>query len=179
MYKRLLSFINKHSILYERQFGFRTGHSTEHAIMCIIDKIQNAIDNKSLACGIFLDFSKAFDTVDHQILVSKLEYYGIRGIARDWVVSYLTNRKQVVFVNGSISDQLNVPCGVPQGSVLGPLLFLLYVNDFHNSSKLFDFHLFADDANLFYENRNLIALATNVNIELQKVHTWFCANRVH
>ena len=98
--------------------------------------------------------------------------YGIRGIARDWVVSCLTNRKQVVFVNGSISDQLNAPCGVPQGSVLGPLLFLVYINDFHNSSKLFDFHLFADDDNLFYKNRNLIELARNVNIELQKVHTW-------
>ena len=116
--------------------------------------------------------------MDYQILVSKLEYYGIRGIARGWVVSYLTNRKQIVFVNGSISDQLNVPCGVPQRSVLGPLLFLLYINDFHDSSKLFDFHLFANDASLFYENRNLIALATNVNIELQKVHTWLCANRV-
>ena len=99
MYKRLLSFINKHSILYEKQFGFRTGHSTDHTIMCIIDKIQKAIDNKSLACGIFLDFSKAFDTVDHQIRGSELEYYGIRGIARDWVVSNFTNRKQVVFVD--------------------------------------------------------------------------------
>ena len=94
--------------------------------------------------------SKAFDTVNHDILITKLEHYGIRGIAKDWFKSYLSDRKQYVSVRGVNSNEEHISCGVPQGSVLGPLLFLLYINDFGNCSDLFDFHMFADDANLFF-----------------------------
>ena len=114
-----------------------------------MDKIQKAIEKRNYSCGIFLDFSKAFDTVNHKILLEKLHHYGIRGIANEWFTSYLNSRQQMVSVNNVSSNKCNVPSGVPQGSVLGPLLFLLYINDFHHSSELFDFHLFADDANLF------------------------------
>ena len=156
MHKRLLSFIEKENILDNMQFGFRARHSTDHAILNIIDKIQHAIDSRDISCGIFLDFSKAFDTVNHEILIQKLEYYGIRGIANDWFVSYLSNRCQFVSLGDVTSDKQSVGCGVPQGSVLGPLLFLLYVNDFKCCSELLDFHLFADDANLFYKLLKLL-----------------------
>lgn len=117
--------------------------------MCIIDRIQKAIDDRNYSCGIFLEFSKAFDTINHNILIRKLQHYGVRGLALDWFISYLSNRNQVVTVNGVQSELLSISCGIPQGSLLGPTLFLLYINDFHKCSKLFDFHLFADDANLF------------------------------
>ena len=118
-----------------------------------MDKIQWAIENHNIACGTFLDFTKAFHTIDHNTLINKLDYYGIRGVAKSWFVSYLTNRKQVVTVNGVASDVQDVSCGVSQGSVLGPLLFLIYINDFHRCSDLFEFHLFADDANLFCKTK--------------------------
>ena len=137
---------------------------------------QKAIDDRNYSCGIFLDFSKAFDTINHNILIRKLQHYGVRGLALDWFISYLSNRNQVVTVNGVQSELLSVSCGSPQGSVLGPILFLLYINDFHKSSKLFDFHLFADDANLFYENKNISVLETTVNAELNRVYDWLCAN---
>lgn len=174
----LIIFLEKSEMFYSKQFGFRSKHSTDHAVLCIIDKIQRAIDNRNYSCGIFLDFSKAFDTVNHEILIKKLEYYGVRGIAKDWFTSYLSNRRQIVTVNSVTSAQCNVSFGVPQGSVLGPLLFLLYINDFHKSSSLFDFHLFADDSNLFYEHQNISELETNINTELSNVHIWLCANRL-
>ena len=111
-------------------------------------------------------------------MYSILEYYGIRGVAKQWFTSYLNNRKQAVIVNGAISDQFDILCGVPQGSVLGPLLFLLYINDFHCSSKFFQFHLFADDANLFCEDKHSSSLAAKVNTELKNVHSWLCANKL-
>ena len=176
IYNRLINFIDKNSIFFNKQFGFRAKHSTNHAILCIIDRIQKAIDDRNYSCGIFLDFSKAFDTINHNILIRKLQHYGVRGLALDWFISYLSNRNQVVTGNGVQSELLSVPCGIPQGSVLGPILFLLYINDFRKCSKLFDFHLFADDANLFYENKNISVLETTVNAELNRVYDWLCAN---
>ena len=178
VYNRLTDFLNKKEILYEKQFGFRSNHSTDHAILSIIDKIQLSIEEKSYSCGISLDFKKAFDTVDHSILIKKLDKLGIRGLANKWFVSYLTNRKQYVYLDNTISDYNTVTCGIPQGSVLGPLLFLLYINDFNRCSAILDFHLFADDSNLFYKHKNIILLQAHLNKELENIYYWLCANRL-
>ena len=177
MHKRILQFLEKKKVIYCKQFGFRANHST-NAILSIIDLIQHAIDCQEFSCGIFLDFSKAFDTVNHNILIEKLDYYGIRGVTKDWFTSYLTNRYQYVSLGQTESELLSVSCGVPQGSVLGPLLFLIYINDFSNRSEILDFHLFADDANLFYKHKNLKVLESKVNNELVNIHTWLSANKL-
>ena len=127
---------------------------------------------------IFLDFSKAFDTINHDILIAKLEHYGIRGVVKNWFISYLKNRKQFVSVSDISSDKQLISCGVPQGSVLGPLLFLLYVDDFNCCSYLLDFHLFADDTNLFYKHKDITLLQSNLNKELSNVDVWLCANKL-
>jgi hypothetical protein len=178
MSTRLLDFIQKKAILFQNQFGFRAKYSTDHAVLTIIDKIQTAIDQRDYSCGIFLDLSKAFDTVDHEILIKKMEYYGIRGVANNWFTSYLRDRMQTVTINNTTSSEKNISCGVPQGSILGPLLFILYINDFHQCSEFFDFHLFADDANLFSRHKNINILQSHINSELDKVNMWLCANKL-
>ena len=115
------------------------------------EEIRNTIDNGNYGCGVFIDLKKAFDTVNHSILLKKLEHYGIRGVALDWFCSYLSNRKQYVSVNGHISETLQIRCGVLQGSVLGPLLFLIYINDLPSVRKCLTFYLFADDTNIYFE----------------------------
>ena len=129
-----------------------------HAILSIIDLIQHAIDCKEFSCVIFLDFSEAFDTVNHNILNEKLDYYGIRGVTKDWFTSFLTNRYQFVSLGQTQSELQPVSCGGPQGSVLDPLLVLIYINDFSNCSEILDFHRFADDANLFINSKILKSL---------------------
>ena len=132
------------------QLGFRHKHSTTHTLIKICDQIQKAIDKGQLACGVFIDLQKAFDTVNHKILLSKLSYYGVRGNALDWFKSYLTMRTQHVTISGSTSENANIIHGVSQGSVLGPLLFLIYINDLHKAITRSTVHHFADDTNLLY-----------------------------
>ena len=125
MFKRLYGYFESCSILYLLQFGFRQKCSTNHALIQITESIRNSTDNNEFGCGIFIDLKKAFDTVNHSILLSKLNHYGVRGKTYDWFHLYLSNRKQFVCVNGHNSDSLSITCGVPQESILGPLLFLL------------------------------------------------------
>ena len=170
MFNRLADFLEKRHLIYNKQFGFRSHHSTDHAVLSIIDQVQKTIEDRDFPCGIFLDFSKAFDNVNHNILQSKLEFYGIRGVVKDLFTSYLRNRMQMMSLACVNSDIQTVCCGVPQGLVLGPLLFLIYINDFHNCSELLDFHLFADNANLFFKHKGINILETEINSELANVH---------
>ena len=126
MHKRLYNFLLEHNILYQNQFGFRKNNSTVFALAQITEMIKVSIDNRKFGCGIFVDMRKAFDTVNHEILLNKLEHYGVRESILKWFQSYLFDRKQFVSFNGESSGLLVNKCGVPQGSVLGPLLFLLY-----------------------------------------------------
>ena len=178
MYNRLINYLGKLSIISDNQFGFRSKRSTIHALLLLTDKIQKAIDKGTYSCSIFLDLCKAFDTVNHNILLTKLEYYGIRGVAHAWFTSYLSDRKQFVSLHGTNSEYQTLTCGVPQGSVLGPLLFLLYVNDICNCSSILEFHLFADDTNVFLSDTNIQKLELNLNIELGKVSHWLNANKL-
>ena len=127
MCKRLYGYLESHNILYPLQFGFRQKCSTNHALIQITESIRNSIDNNEFGCGIFIDLKKAFDRVNHSILLSKLNHYGVRGKAYDWFQSYLSNREQFVCINGHKSDSLSITCGVPQGSILGPQLCFCYV----------------------------------------------------
>ena len=178
MHKRLYDFLDEHNILYEHQFGFRKFYSTGYSLIEITEKIKNTIDNGKYGCGIFIDLKKAFDTVNHKILLTKLEHYGIRGNILKWFESYLSNRKQFVFYNGVSSDIASFTCGVPQGSVLGPLLFLIYINDLPNISSKLSFFLFADDTNIYYESNNLIELEKTINKELKLLSLWLNLNRL-
>ena len=160
------------------QFGFREKRSTEMAIIMLLDKIIDALERGRFVIGIFLDFSKAFDTVNHKILLTKLESYGVRGVANQWLTSYLHRRTQYCTFNGHKSSTREISCGVPQGSILGPLLFLVYINDLGNLSNKWSTLLFADDTNVFAEGTNLTDLQNLVNDELPQLIDWLRANRL-
>ena len=178
MYNRLIKFINKHKLLYKYQFGFRKDHSTYMALIILIDKITTALDKGDFTITVLIDFRKAFDTVDHGILLHKLHHYGIRGIAYDWIKSYLSNRQQQVSYNGVNSSYKTINCGVPQGSILGPLLFILYINDLSAVSKILTSVLFADDTTLVDHDSNLTTLINRFNTELVNIVNWLNANKL-
>ena len=148
MFNRVYNFLEKYKCIYKLQFGFRKKHSTNHALIKITENIRKALDNNTFACGLFIDLQKAFDTVNHTILCDKLIHYGIRGVANNWFKSYLTNRFQFVSIQGYDSDKNSINHGVPERSVLGPLLFLIYINDLHKAIKYSLVYHFADDTNL-------------------------------
>ena len=133
MHKRLNVFLEKKQIYYNFQFGFRSNFSTNNALLSIVESIQSHLDKNKFCAGVFVDLKKAFDTVDHHILLQKLEHYGIRGVANEWFSSYLKNRAQFVSIDNVSSTIKELQTGIPQGSVLGHLLFLRYINDLHNS----------------------------------------------
>jgi hypothetical protein len=174
---RLCSFLETHNILSGAQFGFRPGHSTIHPMLHFVNHVSTALNNKEHTIAIFCDLRKAFDSCDHKILLSKLSSTGIRGAELNWFRDYLSNRKQYVYVNGTSSSLMNVLLGVPQGSILGPILFLIYINDLPLCSLLKSF-LFADDTALLESGPNLQELVNFINVEFQKVCTYFRRNRL-
>ena len=144
--------------------------------MSITEDIKQALGNNQIVCGIFIDLQKAFDTVNHEILLNKLHHYGIR-VANDWIRFYLTNHKQFVSVNGTNSDKI-MKHGVPQGSVLGPLLFLVYINDLRVCIKYSKLNLFADDSSLLLKNASRKQLQKYINLDLKNLCNWLKANKI-
>ena len=178
MYKRLYTFLNNNNIIYNLQFGFRQQYSTSHTLTNITENIRKALDGGNIGCGVFVDLQKAFDTADHQIVLAKLNHYGIRGVSNDWFKSYLSNRNQYVPINGFDSGLTSISCGVPQGSVLGPLLFLLYINDLNQAIKFCKVHHFADDTNLLCLSNSIKKLNKLVNTDLKHLVNWLNANKI-
>uniref|UniRef100_A0A8C6SLB0 Reverse transcriptase domain-containing protein n=1 Tax=Neogobius melanostomus TaxID=47308 RepID=A0A8C6SLB0_9GOBI len=178
VYRRLHQHLIKNNILYNYQFGFRKCHSAHMALIELVDRIYTALGKKEFAIGVFLDLSKAFDTVNHNILLQKLHKYGFRDNVYIWLYNYLTNREQYVSIKNYDSKKNSVEYGVPQGSILGPLLFIIYINDFASVSTTTFPVLFADDTNLFISNRDLKALIKNLNHDLQNYSEWFRANKL-
>ena len=148
---------------------------TTHALINFTERIKQTLDEGSFGCGIFVDLKKAFDTVDHKILLYKLEYYGICGVCNDW--SYLSDWRQFVSINGYNSNLMSVNCGVPQGSVLGPPLFLIYINDLHKAIHHCKVHHFADEINLFHTNKSVKNLKL-VNCDMKQLDNWLSANKI-
>ena len=175
---RLVDFLDENKIIFKNQFGFRNKHSTTHALINLTEQIRTNLDKGLYTCGVFIDLQKAFDTVDHAILLSKLHHYGVRGLSNQWFRSYLSNRQQYVYVSGCDSSKRPVSHGVPQGSVLGPLLFLIYINDLHYAIQNSKTNLFADDTCLLSSDSNLQDLETKINSDLIKLSSWLRANKI-
>ena len=176
--KRLYEYLDTNHLLYKHQYGFQSGRSTLHPLLHIVDFISKALNDNEIVVAVFLDLQKAFDLVNHDILLLKLKKMGVRGSSLKWFESYLKNRKQFVMINGAFSEffkLLNI--GVPQGSILGPLLFLCFINDMFKSNSLLNF-LFADDTSALCRGSDIHFLCNFVNIELQKLGVWLRANKL-
>ena len=176
VHESLSDYLHQHKLLHKTQSGFRAQHSCETALVNMIDLWLNAIDNGQMIGVVLVDFKKAFDLVDHQILINKLEMYGIKDQALGWFKTYLTNRKQQVTINNSKSDFKHISCGVPQGSILGPLLFLLFINDLPLYTNNVFTDLYADDTTLYDVQDSMEQIEKNLQAALNNLHIWCRAN---
>ena len=152
---RVYNYLNDNNLLFRKQFGFRKGHSTDHALIKLIDSIYDSFNQNKYTLGVFIDLSKTFDTVDHNILICKINSYDIKNNSRKWFSSYLSNRKQFIEEGAIKTSSLDNICGVPQGSILEPILFIIYVNDLCSVFKVFEPIIFADDTNLFFSHKSI------------------------
>ena len=167
IYNRMYKFFSDNNLIYSLQFGFRQKYSTVHALISLTENIRKNLDEGNVGCGIFVNLQKAFNTVEHDIILSRLEHYGICGLANEWFKSYLSNRKQYVSINGYDSNLAEVKFCVPQRTVLGPLLFLIYINDLNQVLKFCKVHHFTDDRNLIHFSKsvyrlNMLTLIENI-----------------
>ena len=178
VYNKLFNFISDNNILYDHQYGFRKGRSIQQAIITLVDRITKSQDIGDIVITLLIDLKKAFDTIDHRILLRKLYSYGIRGTMFKWIESYLTGRSQYVIFDGKVSETRSIKCGVPQGSILGPLLFILSVNDMCNVSPILFKILYADDTCVLISGNHLNNLIKMLNIELISLNNWFKANKL-
>ena len=177
MYKILYTFLNKNNIIYNLHFGFRQQYSTSHTLINITENIRKALDNGNIGCGVFADLQKAFDTVDHQIQLAKLNHYGIRGVTNDWFKCYLSNRNQYISINEYESGLAALNCGARQGSVLGLFLSLKYINDLNQAITFCKIHHFADDTNFLCLSNSIKKLNKLVNADLKHLVNWLNANK--
>ena len=177
VHRRRYSFITKHEILYDGQYGFRSKRSTIDALTEFVANVLPTLDNGGNCVAVYLDLSKAFDTMKHSLLLAKLEHYGIRGKALGWFRSYLAQRRQYVSYGGVCSNTESVEYGVPQGSVLGPLLFILYSNNIAITLKNWHTILFADDTTIYTTGTHLPDIFTHINNNLEVLNDWFRANK--
>jgi hypothetical protein len=178
VYNQMLKFIDKFKIIYLHQYGFRKWHSTSLALIEIVDSIKHSLDKGDITFGFFLDIRKAFDSINHEILLRKLDHYGFRGHASKFITSYLSNRKQFTVVNDTNSQTHCINYGVPQGSILGPLFFLLFINDLPNAANEATVRLFADDTAIFLSGHETQRLTEQAQIVISKIQTWYLLNRL-
>jgi hypothetical protein len=184
VFNQLFKYFTENKLFYISQYGYRIAHSTETACLELVDRTTQLLDEKKLPLSVFIDLTKAFDTIDHEILIKKLQHYGIKDLALSWFQNYLNNRMQYVQIENFKSSVNPITTGVPQGSILGPLLFIIYVNDINTISRKFSCILYADDTSLctticaHQQHPNGKDISQNINKELQLVYEWLTANKL-